>query len=70
MYFSTDEGVSWVAAQRRNIELTTAWKMYRLDFEIDSVKLRIKFGNAILSESFSMRMFKLGYMPGSEMGTV
>ena len=68
--FSTDEGVSWVGAQRRNIELSTGWKMYRLDFEVDSVKLRVKFGNSVVSESFAIRMYKVGYMPGSEMGTV
>ena len=66
--FSTNSGASWVAAPPRLITLTTAWKTYRLDFEIDSEKVRFRFSNAIASESFAIRMYKVGYMAGSEMG--
>lgn len=68
--FSTDYGSSWVASNPRNIELSTVWTLYRLDFEVNSERLRVRFRNNTLSESFAVRSYMLGYIPGSEMGAV
>jgi len=68
--FSTDSGSSWNAAPLRMLTMTTDWKMYRLDFEINSVKIRFRFRNNVVSETFASRMYKVGYIPGSEVGTV
>lgn len=66
--FSVDAGVSWGVALRRQITLSTSWEIYRLDFEVNSSKIRFRFGNSVVDESFAIQMYMVGYIPGSEMG--
>lgn len=68
--FSSDQGLSWVAAPSRMAVVSTNWKTYRFDFQIDSSLFRFRVRNNLLSETFACRMFKVGFESGTMMGIV
>jgi hypothetical protein len=66
--YSTDLGLNYSAPV--TFTLTTEWKMYKYDINVNSPQVRFRFRNYQLSETFEVRQIELGYLKASDRGTV
>ena len=66
VYYSTDLGASWNIG--KTFTLTSAWKKYRYDINVNSPQIRFRFRNSTISETFSVREWELGYVRATDRG--
>ena len=66
VYYSTDLGESW--SDGVVVTLTSAWKKYRYDLNVNSPQIRFKFRNSTMSETFELREVEFGYITASDRG--
>jgi hypothetical protein len=66
VYYSTDLGESW--SEGVAFTLTSAWKPYKYDFNINSPQVRFRFRNNTLSQTFELRYVELGYVDATDRG--
>lgn len=62
--YSTDAGISFTDLE--TVTLTDDLAMYRVDLDVHSSQIRFRFANNTADETFKLRWFEVGYVPGSE----
>ena len=65
--YSTDRGVSWSGTKTFQLD-ASEWKLYNWDIETTGEKIRFRFSNNTTNETWSVRMFELGYLEASDRG--
>lgn len=66
--YSTDYGATW--SSEHTVSMYGEWACYNYDFEVNSPIIRFRWTNATASSTFSLRMFEVGYIKGSDRGKV
>jgi hypothetical protein len=66
IWYSTNEGSIYTFV--KTVALTSEWKLYNVDFEVNSVKIRFRFRNNNKDETFQLRMLEIGYISSTSRG--
>lgn len=56
VYYSIDEGKTWTFLQKKTLD-ENAWTTYKIDFKRSSDKIRFRFRNPRISETFYIRQY-------------